>query len=57
MSAINESLKSQLAIHMDAVSKKYKHFELKRICLDIPKGTVAGLIGPMVQANPLRCEY
>ncbi|MCU0711550.1 MAG: ABC transporter ATP-binding protein [Pirellula sp.] len=46
MSAINNTVDSQLAIHLESVGKRYKHFELKNVSLCIPKGTVAGLIGP-----------
>jgi ABC-2 type transport system ATP-binding protein len=46
MSAIKETVETQLAIHLDSVSKKYKHFELKSVSISIPRGAVAGLIGP-----------
>ena len=46
MSAIKETVETQLAIDMDSVSKKYKHFELKSLSISIPRGAVAGLIGP-----------
>jgi ABC-2 type transport system ATP-binding protein len=35
-----------MAISLQGVQKKYKHFELKKITFEIERGTVAGLIGP-----------
>jgi ABC-2 type transport system ATP-binding protein len=46
MLATKDSVRSQLALHLDGVGKKYKHFELKNVCINIPQGAVAGLIGP-----------
>lgn len=46
MLATKDSVRSQLALHLDGVSKRYKHFELKNISISIPQGAVAGLIGP-----------
>lgn len=46
MSAIKETVETQLALAMDSVCKKYKHFELKNVSINIPRGAVAGLIGP-----------
>ena len=41
-----DSVGAQLAISLDQVSKRYKHFELNNVSMKIPQGTVAGLIGP-----------
>jgi ABC-2 type transport system ATP-binding protein len=38
--------KTELAISLSHVSKRYRHFTLSDISLDFPRGTVAGLIGP-----------
>ncbi len=40
------SQKTELAISLSHVSKRYRHFTLSDISLDFPRGTVAGLIGP-----------
>ena len=37
---------SRMAISLQGIQKKYKHFELKKITFEIERGTVAGLIGP-----------
>src|SRR5215813_13468478 len=42
--AVNE--KTELAISLSHVSKRYRHFTLSDVSLDLPRGTVAGLIGP-----------
>ena len=39
-------LTSRMAISLQGIQKKYKHFELKKITFEIERGTVAGLIGP-----------
>lgn len=46
MFATQNSVRSQLALHLEGVSKRYKHFELKNVSITIPQGAVAGLIGP-----------
>jgi len=40
------SEKTELAISLAHVCKRYGHFTLSDISLDFPRGTVAGLIGP-----------
>jgi ABC-2 type transport system ATP-binding protein len=37
---------SELAVCLQSVSKKYKHFTLQNVSLSLPRGTVMGLIGP-----------
>jgi ABC-2 type transport system ATP-binding protein len=46
MFAMKDSVGSRLAIKLDAVSKRYKHFVLNNVSINIPQGAVAGLIGP-----------
>jgi ABC-2 type transport system ATP-binding protein len=46
MFAMKDSVGSRLAIKLDGVSKRYKHFELNNVSINIPQGAVAGLIGP-----------
>ena len=43
---MKDSVGSRLAIKLDGVSKRYKHFELNNVSINIPQGAVAGLIGP-----------
>jgi ABC-2 type transport system ATP-binding protein len=40
------SEKTEWAISLAHVAKRYRHFSLTDISLDFPRGTVAGLIGP-----------
>ncbi len=40
------STKTESAITLSHVSKRYRHFTLSDISLDFPRGTVVGLIGP-----------
>ncbi|MBV8846809.1 MAG: ABC transporter ATP-binding protein [Bryobacterales bacterium] len=37
---------TDLAVKLDGVGKKYRFFQLEKICLKIPRGTIMGLIGP-----------
>lgn len=43
---LQQSTETGLAVSLQDVSKSYKHFALKRIHLELPRGTVTGLIGP-----------
>ncbi len=36
----------ETAVRLDRVSKRYKHFELKEVSLELPRGMIMGLIGP-----------
>lgn len=43
---------TDLAVHFEGVSKKYKHFNLDDIKFDLPAGSIMGFIGPNGAENP-----
>jgi ABC-2 type transport system ATP-binding protein len=36
----------ELAVHFEGVGKRYRHFTLENINLDLPRGSIMGFIGP-----------
>jgi ABC-2 type transport system ATP-binding protein len=43
---LENSTQLDVAASLENVSKSYKHFQLKQVCLELPRGNVIGLIGP-----------